>query len=417
MYAHVKLIYMCSALIGGINMRRITSILFICILVLTGCTAKEKETMQYKTMQQEQTIQEEVIKNVYVKTIGSSGYSDKLTLSGNIVPTQTVKLSFKIPGIVSNVLVNEGDVVVKGQVIATMDQSDYSIKVRAAEAELEAAKMQIESEIPAKINQAKAQYDLTKVSYERAQNLFEQDALPQAQLDEITAKLTVDENTYNQAMEARAIAETKLQMAQAALDGANANIEDTTIYSPINGVVLQKIVQQGETTSAGYPIVAIGQMDKVWAQIGVPDEFINALKVGQKANIYVYGIDQSVEGTVDEINALADVKTRTFPVKILIDNLKEELKPGMISKVDISLSHSDKILIPLSSVMHLSKGEAVYIYSGETQTVSKRIIETGEILKDQIEVVSGLEAGEKLVVEGQFVLRTEDKVIAEELTK
>ncbi|MGE4283660.1 MAG: efflux RND transporter periplasmic adaptor subunit [Clostridia bacterium] len=381
-----------------------TSILLICFLVLTGCTSKQEETVQKQT-----------VKHVYTKMIESSGYSDKLTLSGNIIPTQTVKLSFKIPGIVSNVLVNEGDFVQKGQAIAEMNQGDYLIKVKAAQAELKAARLQIQTEIPARINQAKAQYDLTKISYDRVKTLFEHEAVSKSQLDEISAKLTVDENTYHQAVDAKVIAETKLEMAEASLDLANSNITDTIIYSPINGVILQKVVETGETTDAGYPIVAIGEVDKVWSQIGVPDEHINLLHIGQKADVYIYGIDKSVEGIVAEITSLADTKTRTFPVKILINNFNGELKPGMISKVDIRLSDSEKILIPLSSVMHLSAGSAVYIYLNDTQTVSKRIIETGEILKDRIEVIKGLEHGEKVIVEGQFVLRDGDKVTAEEM--
>ncbi|AOY77104.1 efflux RND transporter periplasmic adaptor subunit [Clostridium formicaceticum] len=387
-------------------MKKVTSILLICFLLLIGCTSK-----------QEEVVEREGVKQVYTKTISGSGYTNKLTLSGNIVPTEVVKPSFKIPGVVSNILVNEGDVVRKGQVIAQMDQSDYAIKVRAAQAELEAARLQIETEIPTKINQTKAQYELTRLTYDRVKALHEEGAAPQSQLDEISAKLILDENTYNQAMDAKVIAETKLQMAEAALDLANANISDTTIYSPIDGVILNKIMASGETTSAGYPVVVIGQINKVWAEIGVPDEYINTLKVGQKASVYIYGIDQSVEGRIDEITFLADAKTRTFPVKILMNNPDRILKPGMITKVDIQLSNGEKTLIPLSSVMHLSAGSAVYVYSDETQTVSLRMIETGEIIKDKIEVLEGLTSDEKIVIEGQFLLRDGEQVMAEEMVE
>ncbi|AKL95339.1 efflux transporter, RND family, MFP subunit [Clostridium aceticum] len=387
-------------------MKKVTSILLICFLLLMGCTSKQEEIVESKGVRQ-----------VYTKTISASGYANKLTLSGNIVPTEVVRPSFKISGVVSHVLVNEGDFVKKGQAIAQMDQSDYAIKVRAAEAELNAARLQIETEIPAKINQAKTQYELTKLTYDRVQTLYEEGAAPRSQLDEISAKLVLDESTYNQAMDAKIIAETKLQMAEAALDLANANISDTTIYSPIDGVILQKVMTSGETTSAGYPVVVIGQINKVWAEIGVPDEYINTLKAGQKANVYVYGIDQSIQGTIDEIAFLADTKTRTFPVKILINNSDKALKPGMITKVDIQLSNGEKTLIPLSSVMHLSAGSSVYVYSDETGTVSLRIIETGEIIKDKIEVLEGLAADEKIVVEGQFLLREGEQVMAEEMVE
>jgi RND family efflux transporter MFP subunit len=124
-----------------------------------------------------------------------------------------------------------------------------------------------------------------------------------------------------------------------------------------------------------------------------------------------------MEGTIDKITSLANEKTRTFPVKILVDNANGELKPGMIVKVDLGLNQSDKVIIPLSSVINLAEGSAVYVYSDETKTVSKRIIKTGIILNDKIEVTKGLKNGEKLVVEGQFVVKDGEKVTAKEMAK
>ena len=386
-------------------MKRITPILLIFCLMITGCGAKEE------------TVQEETIKKVYTQTVGASKYSDGFTVSGNVTPTEVVKLSFKLPGVISNVFVDEGDKVTQGQVVATMDQSDYSLKVKAAQSEYDAAKLQIETEIPAKLSQAQAAYDLTKVTYDRLKVLYEQEAIPKAKFDEISTKLKVDENTLKQAKEARNITETKLKMAEAALEAANSNINDTTIHSPINGVVLKKIFESGEVTNAGYPVVAIGKVDKVWVEIGVPDQHINSLKKGQKVNVYGYGINKSMEGTIDKITSLANEKTRTFPVKILVDNANGELKPGMIVKVDLGLNQSDKVIIPLSSVINLAEGSAVYVYSDETKTVSKRIIKTGIILNDKIEVTKGLKNGEKLVVEGQFVVKDGEKVTAKEMAK
>lgn len=386
-------------------MKRISAVLLICCVMLTGCGAKEE------------VAKEETVKKVYTQTIGLSKYSDGLTVSGNVTPTEVVKLSFKIPGVISNVSVDEGDRVTQGQVIANMDQSDYLIKVKAAQSEYDSAKLKIESEVPAKLEQAQAGYELTKITYDRLKVLYEEEAITQAQFDEISTKLKVDENTLKQAKEARNIVETKLRVAEAALDAANSNIKDTTIYSPIDGVILKKIFQSGEVTSAGYPVVAIGKVDKVWIEVGISDQYINSIKKGQKVSVYGYGIDKSMEGTVDKITSLANEKTRTFPVKILVDNSNGELKSGMIIKVKIGLNESDKVIVPLSSVINLSEGSAVYIYSDKSKTVTKRIIKTGKILNDQVEVTKGLKKGEKLVVEGQFVLKDGEKVTAKEMTK
>lgn len=386
-------------------MKRITVILCISLMLLTGCTPKPAAA------------QEEIRRRVCYVTVKPSEYSEKLTLSGNVVPVQTVKLSFKIPGVVSGIMVKEGDYVTEGQVIAAMDQSDYQIKARASKAEYQSARLQIESEIPARINQAKAQYELTKALYERVRNLYEKNAVTVSQLDEITAKLTVDENTYKLAIEAKDIAETKLKMAEASMDYADSNVSDTTIYSPINGVILKKLTEAGEATAAGYPVVVIGQTDKVWIETGVSDEAISSIEPGQRAEIYVYGLDKTFQGTVDEITSLADTKTRTFSVKILVDNTSEELKSGMIARVDVKLQESEKTLVPLSSIVQLSTGPVLYVYSDEKQAAVRRVVETGEIAGGRIEIKSGLENSEKVIVEGQSVIHDGDRVTAEEISE
>lgn len=425
-------------------MKKQSSLFLIFLLLLSGCANKTE------------TASQPLIRNVSVQTIQASEYANSITLSGTVIPTQTVKLSFKIPGIVSNLSVKEGDEVVAGQTIAKLDQNDYRINVQAAQAQvagsrssesaalaqiqgaqaqLDATDVQIETEIPTKINQAKAQLDLIQTNYDRIKTMTDQGIAPQSSLDEISTQLEVAKNTYQQALDAKTVAETSRQAiaaqleaakaqyeaygsqtdaASAALSLANSNISDTTIQSPIQGVVLQKIVESGEVVSAGYPIVAIGAVDQVWVEIGVTDESINSLQKGQKAKVYVYGIDQVIEGVIDEVGAVADATTRTFSVKILVNNTNQLLKPGMICKVDIILNGGEKILIPVSSVIHLASGSAVFLYSSDTNTVTKRIIETGEIIQDKIEVLSGLEFGETLVTDGQYVLHDGDPVSLKE---
>lgn len=421
-------------------MKKELSVLFLCFLLLSGCA------------NQTQTASEELVRHISIQTVSASDYTNTVTLSGNVVPIQTVKLSFKIPGIVSEISVKEGDEIKAGQSIAALDQNEYQISVQAAQAQvstalsgesaaqaqiegaqaqLETADVQIATEIPTKINQAKAQLDLVQTNYDRVKTMVDQGIAAQNSLDEITTQLEVAKNTYQQALDAQAVAETKRQAAQAQLEAAkaqynasgsqtqaasaalalaNSNIHDTKIQSPIDGVILQKIVEPGEVISAGYPIVAIGSIDQVWVEIGVTDEYVNTLKKGQKAEVYVYGIDQILEGTVDEVSALADAATRTFSVKILVDNTSRLLKPGMICKVDVILGGDQKILIPVSSVIHLADGSAVFVYLNDTRTVEQKMIETGEIRKDKIEVLSGLNFGDELVIEGQYVLRNGDKV-------
>jgi len=419
------------------------------------------------------------LRTVGIETVEANGYGDVLTVSGNIVPTQTVKASFKIPGVLNNVAVSEGESVVAGQTLATLDKVDYNIQVKGAQAvkstaqaqtsaaiaqreaaaaqkeaataqkdaaaiDIETAQLQLDTEIPTKIEQAKAQYDLTKTSYDRVKTLYEQGIASKSQFDEISAKLTVDQNTYQQALDAKSIAESKIKSAQsqlhaaeaqismtdaqvsasnaqmaaseAQLDAAKNNLDDTVLTSPINGVVLQKISEKGETISAGYPIVAIGDISNVYAEIGVTDEAVNQITKGQQAEIYIYGLNETVTGVVDEINSLADTTTRTFPVKIRIDNTDGKLKPGMVCRAEIPMDNIKSIFVPIDSVIHFAEGSAVFVLN-ENNTVSKKTVTTGEITGDKIQIYSGLQSGDVIVTKGQFTLHDGDTVQIEEMTE
>lgn len=396
-------------------------------------------------------------RRISVKKIGATENSDTITVSGNITPIEIAQLSFKLGGVISEVYYKAGDSVKVGESIAGLDPIDYSIQASAAnadrymaksgvgvaqaqyevaKAEYNAASLQAETEIPSKTAQAKAKLELTEATYNRIKALVDGGGAAQSDLDEIETKLKADNETYQQALDAKKITDAKLaaakhkvdayeaqiyassaeeQKAISAVSKANNDLEDTIISSPFDGIVLKKIMNKGETVAAGYPIVAIGNTNKVYAEIGVPDEYINLLQKGQRAEITVYGTDGVFNGKIDEIGSLADSNTRSFLVKILLDNEDGLLKPGMVARATIKKGTENGLFVPLESVLQLSSGSSVYIYDEKNGTVKKRAITTGEILGDTIEITKGVKDGEQLVVEGQFMLHDGDFVqLAEE---
>lgn len=459
-------------------------ILLAAALALSGCAQQTENTATTAT------------KTVKVTEISQTASGDGISLSGSVVPAEQASVSFKLAGVIENVYVSEGDTVTKGQKLASLKSSDYSLaldaakaqaagadaqadtaqagisaaqaqadaalsQVQTAQASLDAAiaardtaQLQIDTEIPSKIEQAKQQLDLTQSNYDNIKKLYDNGVATKNQYDEISTKLEVDKQTYQQALDAKTVAESQLKSAQAQIDAATStkqsaqstynaamaqvnaakstkdaakaqssaavaqqksadnNLADTTIYSPIDGIVLKKVMNSNETVSAGTPIVVIGSTDKVWVRVGVPDNYINKVEKGQKASIKVYGIDTTLEGTVDEIGVLADSSTRTYTVNIAVNNGKEYLKSGMICNVNISFDDSDKILVPVDSIISLPDGDCVYVLDGDT--VKSVPVVTGNITGDKIEIVSGLANGDKLVTDGQFVLHDGDSVTVQE---
>jgi RND family efflux transporter MFP subunit len=460
------------------------------VFLLSGCTQNVETQVKSST------------KAVKTTEITSSNANDVISLSGNVVPSEQASVSFKLAGVIDEVYVNAGDTVKKGDKLASLKSSDYQLQldaanasvagasaqaetagagisaaqaqadgaqaqIKTAQASLDAAiaardtaQLQIDTEIPSKIEQAKQQLDLTQTNYDNIVKLYNSGVATKNQYDEICTKLEVDKQTYQQALDAKTVAESQLKSAQAQIDAATStkqaaessynaaiaqvnaaksttsaanaqtgaanaqklaaenSLNDTVIYSPIDGVVLKKVMNNSETVAAGTPIVVIGNTDKIWVRVGVPDSYINKVQKGQRAVIHVYGVDDSVddsiEGVVDEVGALADTTTRTFTVNIAVDNKDSLLKSGMICTADIITGNDTKVLIPVDSVISLPEGDVVYTLDGNK--AKKTPVTVGDINGDKITVTNGLEIGDRLVTEGQFVLNDGDAVTATEVS-
>lgn len=393
------------------NLSRWATIPVLCALLLTGCSGDKGQ-------------EKKEVRSISVATVSEAAYTDTLNLSGNVTPVETANLSFKLAGKLKEVSVREGDFVEMGQKVAELGIEDYSLQVqvaqaqfRAADAQYATAKMQVDSDAPSKIAQAKAQLVLTQKTYNRVKALYEAQAVSQSDLDEISAKLAADSETYQQALEGKNMAIAQMEaagaqkdQAAAAADKAARDLTDTALNSPMSGVILKKIMNGGETAAAGYPVVVIGRTDEVYIEVGISDEQINEIRQGQKADVSVYGIETAFEGSVAEIGALADSNTRTFTVKIRVKNPNGMLKPGMIANVLLHTGSQQAVLIPLDSVLQRADGSVVYVYDSASGLVKRKIVTTGEIRGNSIEILTGLEFGEQIVTEGQFLLYDGDAV-------
>jgi RND family efflux transporter MFP subunit len=357
------------------------------------------------------------IKPIRVKEVIKEPHTQAISSSGNIKPAQTVKLSMKVSGTINSLPVNIGDYVKKGQCLASIDPLQYQLALNAADSEYLSLKMKIESEIPSGINQAKSQLDLMNNRYARYKQLYEKGLLPKDKFEELETELIVIRNKYQEALDSQAVWAKKLKQAKAMSALSRTNFNDTKLYSPINGVVVSKLVESGEMAAPGYPLLVLGKLEQVEVEIGVTDEVVNRLELGKTAAVYVYGPEETYYGKIAEIGAIADEQTRTFPVKILLNNPRNQLKPGMIAKVNIPLDSAAVILAPVNSIINSSAGPIVYVYDAKKTRVFQRKVKLGEMIKDQIVITGGLKAGETIVTGGHFKLKNKDQVMVKGWTK
>jgi HlyD family secretion protein len=229
-------------------------------------------------------------------------------------------VGFKLPGRVQALFTDEGRSVKKGDKIAALDGAEYEAQVAQSRAALQ---------------NMKAQLDQAKREYDRAEMLFHEGAISQQQMD--GAKTTYE------------VTVSLVQQANAALRNAGVKLNDTIIYAPLSGKVLKKNVEEGETVSSGTPIVTIGDLENTWIKVYVKEDKLGFAKLGQQVEVKTDTYpDKRYPGLVTFISSEAEftpkaVQTQeervklVFGVKVSVQNMNDELKPGMPADVKILL--------------------------------------------------------------------------------
>jgi HlyD family secretion protein len=256
---------------------------------------------------------------LYVR-YGNSRDQNAMTLSGNVEVTE-VNVGFKIPGRVLRLYTDEGRTVTVSEKIAELDNAEYESMVNQSKAS---------------VLNAEAQYEKAHKDYERFTVLYRDGVIASQQMD--AAKSAYD------------VAAAQLQLSRASLKTADVKLKDTVIYAPLNGVVLRKNVEEGETVGTGMMLFTIGDLENPWVKVYVKEDSLGFVKLGQRAEVKVDTYPGKVyEGTVTYISSEAEftpknVQTKeervklVFGVKVSVKNVSNELKPGMPADVTIRIN-------------------------------------------------------------------------------
>lgn len=300
------------------------------------------------------------IQKVTVQTVQRIEQSQVLTYSGTIEPHNTAQIGFAVPGVVNNVAVQEGQYVNKGQLLATIDATEYINALTIANASLEQAE------------------DM----YQRLNELYQKGSLPEKDYIEIRTKLA--QARANKTINAKRIADSRL-------------------YAPMAGIITAKQVERGSTAAPGVPAFTIIKTDMVYAKISVAENEVGSLKKGMKATIEVPTIHKTLAGKISIINPQADPTSKTYAVKAQLTNNGQELLPGMIANVTINTNHTQqRIVIPAKAVLRDADDITyVYVVGSHQKAVRKRITTTGITGNHEIIVQEGLNDGDSVIVEGQ----------------
>lgn len=349
-------------------------VIFILIsIVITSCNTGEhpssvkKERPVVKNVRIEQVIPEEA--DIYYET------------SGIVRSRTTSRVGSRIMGTVSSVMIEEGEVVGKGQLLMTLDGERQQQRLKTAE--------QVYQEALNNLDLAAEKKRLSKITFSRYKNLYDEDAISGQEMDEIEVK--------------RNIAVIEHERATAGVEQALANLKDaritygfSRIKSPVNGIVAEKYVDEGTLVTPGTPLVTIEDNSSYRLEANVNEQLLKNITTGQTVSIHIVSLDQKLEGQISEIVKSVDPETRTFVIKVELNN--PQLKNGLYASISVPYDKIKKILVPAEAVVRKGQLEGVYQVD-EQGVISYALVKTGRLYEKEVEILSGLKEGDRIIVE------------------
>jgi HlyD family secretion protein len=369
---------------------------------------------------------------VLVETAVLGAIDHVVTADTILYPIDQANVTPKISAPVKRVLVNRGDHVRAGQLIAQLESSDLAAAVEEAKYQYQQAQsayatvtgatvVEDETRAKADIQSAQSAFDAAKKLYDSRVALQKEGALAQRQVDE----------THLQMVQAQTQLETAQQhlkslngvgrqeavrAAQAQMDAAKAH-EDTLavqlsyarIVSPINGVVAERQVYPGEMANSGAPLVSIIDISSVRAVANVPVKEAESIRVGRPAR--VAGPDGDIPGTVTVVSPAANPNATTVEVWVQIPNPGERLKPGATARVAIiAETIQNTLVVPASALLNGDEGKQKVMVVSSDSVAHERAVAVGVRQGDRVQILSGVQEGDQVVTSGGLGLEDKAKV-------
>ena len=337
---------------------------------------------------------------VRVGSVVAFDQSNGLRYSANIIALTQVNLAFKSGGYVDSILMRRGadgrtrvlqvgDRVSQGEILAHVRDSDYVDHVNSAQAQ---------------VGQAQANYDKARLDFERADNLYRSESVTKSEYD--SAKAAFDSGTG------------AVDAAKASLQQARTALADCSVRSPLTGWVLERDVEIGSLVGTGTQAFVLADTHLVKASFGVPDTRVNQVKLGAMQTITTTSFPGEFRGRITAVSPSADPKSRVFSVEVTIPNPDDRLKPGMIASLTLGGGGLEPIaatVVPLSAVVRSTQqpnGFAVFVVSAQNgkSVVHERSVEIGDTLGNMISVTKGVKAGESIVITGATLVKEGEEI-------
>lgn len=310
---------------------------------IIGCSSSE-ETLVEATPQ---TIQTELY------TVAATSLASEYTTSGIVTSDHSVAISSRLSGYIRGIKVREGSRVKKGDVLFRIDPVDAKQALAQAEADLADA----------------------AVDRNRFKSLLSENAISQQQFDKTELRYKVAESKVAQARNQLTYAEVR---------------------APLSGVIVQKHMNSGDLASPGMPILVLEDPSHLLVETHISEQYLSDIQVGDSVDLRMASIEAPVLATVRQVVQAADAGSYQFLVKLSLPSNKV-VHTGMFAEVVFNVGQRQGVVIPESSIVHRHGMTAVYL-AGDDNILRYRLVRLGQVQATNIEVVAGLNSGQRIVI-------------------
>jgi HlyD family secretion protein len=388
--------------------------------LLAGCGKSEKE--------------EAPVVSVQAAAAQKGDISRVIANEAVVFPILQAAITPKINAPVKKFLVNRGQKVHKGQLLAELENRDLSAAAMDNKGAFDQAEATYDSSVgatlPAEVQKsqldvetAKQELDAQQKLYSSREDLFKQGALPRKDLDSAAVSLAQARSAYNQARQhldalnavgKKATLQTaggQLTSAKGKLLGAEAQLSYSQIHSPIDGYITDRPLYPGEMASTGAPLLTVMDTSKIIAKAHIPQSDALLLHKGDKATIEVGGVEDKFPGTVTLISPALDPSSTTVEIWVQAANPSQKLRPGTTVRLSINAQTvHDALVIPAAALLNAS-GDTAQVMVVDSQSVAQsRDVKTGIQNGQDVQIVEGLKPGEQVVSQGAYGLPDKTKV-------
>jgi RND family efflux transporter MFP subunit len=332
----------------------------------------------------------EKVINVQIQPAEKRSLKPFVETIGTLNPYEEVIVSAEVDGIIKDVKADEGSIVSKGQVLAAIDDTDYNLEVKRADAAL---------------RQAEATLSNTNLEYQRKEALYKEQLVTQQQFDDASTK--------------RFLAEADVERAKAAFSLARQKLLKTKVYSSLAGVVKEKKTEKGNYVKNGTSLFTVVRNNPIKLNFTVTEKDVGKLKMGQDVLFKVDAFpDREFKGKLSIIYPCLEENTRTLQVEAQVPNQNGLLKPGLFAHVTLYTgAERGIILVPVTSLLY--EGETVKVFIVALDRAKERFVKAGQKFKLQssgggqpassgqsvtheyAEITEGVKEGDLVVTVGQ----------------